>query len=101
ASDRLQRGMKLAVSIGDTARSEQARDALVDLFTRVNETWGWVTLFDVFEDSPKIKLTDTQRDAVAAGLEAHVTKVAGKPEGIDPNGSLHVAARLVRHYQRL
>jgi hypothetical protein len=56
ASDRLQRGMKLAVSIGDTVRSEQARDALVDLFTRVNETWGWVTLFDVFEDSPKIKL---------------------------------------------
>ncbi|MCE9567843.1 MAG: DUF4209 domain-containing protein [Planctomycetes bacterium] len=101
AADRLQRGMKLAVSIGDTARSEQARDALVELFTRVNETWGWVTLFDVFEDSPKIKLTDTQSDAVTAGLEAHVTKVAEKPEGIDPNGSLHVAARLVRHYQRL
>jgi len=101
ASDRLQRGMKLAVSIGDTVRSEQARDALVDLFTRVNETWGWVTLFDVFEDSPKIKLTDPQKDAVVTGLEAHVTEVAGKPKGIDPAGSLHVAARLVRHYQRL
>lgn len=100
AADRLQRGMKLAVSIGDTARSEQARDALVDLFTRVNETWGWVTLFDVFEDSPKIKLTDPQRDAVVAGLEAHVNEVSGKPEGVDPAGSLHVAARLVRHYQR-
>src|SRR5205814_1021574 len=25
---------------------------------------------------------------------------AGKPEGVDPGGSLHVAARLVRHYQR-
>ncbi|EAQ81524.1 DUF4209 domain-containing protein [Blastopirellula marina] len=101
ASDRLERGIQLAVSIRDTPRAEQARDALVDLFTRVNETWGWVTLYDFFEDSPKIKLTDAQRDAVVAGLEAHVTEVAGKPEGIDPGGSLHVAARLVRHYQRL
>lgn len=101
ASDRLQRALKLAVSVGDKVRSEQARDAMVDLFTRVNETWGWVTLYDVFEDSPKISLTDPQRDAVVAGLEAHVTEVAGKPEGIDPAGSLHVAARLVRHYQRL
>lgn len=101
ASDRLKRALKLAVSIGDTVRSNQARDALVDLFTRVNETWGWVTLYDVFEDSPKIKLTDPQLDAVVAGLEAHVTEVAAKPDGIDPAGSLHVAARLVRHYQRL
>lgn len=101
ASDRLERALRLAVSVGDTARAEQARDAMVDLFTRVNETWGWVTLFDFFEDSSKIKLTDAQRDAVTAGLEAHVTDVAGKPEGIDPAGSLHVAARLVRHYQRL
>jgi hypothetical protein len=56
---------------------------------------------DFFEDSPKIKLTDAQRDALVAGLESHVTEVDGKPEGIDPGGSLHVAARLVRHYQRL
>jgi hypothetical protein len=100
ASDRLERAIQLAVSVGDTPRAEQARDALVDLFTRVNETWGWVTLYDFFEDSPKIKLTDAQGDAVIAGLEAHVTEVAGKLEGIDPGGSLHVAARLVRHYQR-
>jgi lysyl-tRNA synthetase class 1 len=100
ASDRLQRGLRLAVSVGDQARAEQARDALVALFTRVNETWGWVTLFDTFEESPKIKLTDAQKDAMVAGLEAQVTEVAGKPEGVDPGGSLHVAARLVRHYQR-
>ena len=101
ASDRLERAMRLAVSIGDMPRAEHARDALVDLFTRVNETWGWVTLYDFFNDSPKIKLMDAQWDAAVSGLEAHVTEVDGKPEGIDPGGSLHVAARLVRHYQRL
>jgi Domain of unknown function (DUF4209) len=101
ASDRLQRGLKIAVSVGDQARAEQARDALFDLFGRVNETWGWVTLYDIFDDSPKIKLTSPQLDAVVAGLEAHVTEVSGKAEGVDPGGSLHVAARLVRHYQRL
>ena len=100
ASDRLQRGLRLAVSVGDQPRAEQARDALVALFARVNETWGWVNLFDMFEESPKIKLTDAQNDTMVAGLEAHVTEVAGKPEGVDPGGSLHVAARLVRHYQR-
>jgi hypothetical protein len=101
ASDRLQRGLKLAVSVGDQGRAEQARDAIVDLFTRVNETWGWVTLFDIFEESPKIKLTQPQQDALVAGLEAHITEIAGKPEGVDPAGTMHVAARLVRHYQRL
>jgi lysyl-tRNA synthetase class 1 len=101
AADRLRRGLVVALSIGDQARAEQVRDALVDLFTRVNETWGWVTLFDVFEEQPKIKLTDPQQAAVIAGLEAHVTHVSGLPEGVDPAGTLHVAARLVRHYQRL
>ncbi len=102
ASDRLQRALNLALSIADQeGRPEQARDALVDLFTRVNQTWGWVTLYDIFEESPKIKLTDPQWDSVIAGLESYVTEVAGKPEGVDPAGTLHVAARLVRHYQRL
>jgi lysyl-tRNA synthetase class 1 len=100
AADRLHRGLRLAVSVGDQPRAEQARDALVALFTRVNEIWAWVSLFDMFEESPKIKLTDAQKDAMVAGLEAHVTGVAAKPEGVDPGGSLHVAARLVRHYQR-
>lgn len=100
ASDRLKRAIYLAVSVGDTPRAERARDAFVDLFTRINEIWGWVTLYDFFADSPKIKLTDHQRDAIVARLEAHVTEVAGKPEGINPGSSLHVAARLVRHYQQ-
>jgi hypothetical protein len=101
ASDRLRRGLKLALSIGDQGQAEQARDALADLFTRVNETWGWVTLFDLFEGSAKIKLTEPQLAAMVAGLESYITEIAGKPEGIDPGGAMHVAARLVRHYQRL
>lgn len=100
ASDRLQRGLRLAVSLGDQTRAEQARDALVAFFARVNGTWGWVTLIDMIEELPKIKLTDAQKDAMVAGLEAHVAEVAGKPKGVDPGESLHVAARLVRHYQR-
>src|SRR5439155_12979592 len=94
ASDRLQRGLKLALSIGDQGRAEKARDALADLFTRVNETWGWVTLFDIFEEAPKIKLTGPQLAAMVAGLEAHITEIARKPEGVDPGGTMHVAARL-------
>jgi hypothetical protein len=99
ASDRLQRGLRLAVSVGDRARAEQARDALVSLFARVNETWGWVALFDLFATSPKIKLTEAQEHAMIAGLEAYVTMVGGKPGGETPDASLHVAARLAQHYQ--
>ena len=100
ASDRLRRSLELALSVGDQARAEQVRDALFDLFARVNETWGWVSLYDIFDDSRKVKLTTSQLDTAIAGLEAHVTEVSGKAEGVDPGGSLHVAARLVRHYQR-
>src|SRR5208283_4753189 len=56
-SNHLQRGMKLALSIGDQARAEQARDAAVKMFTQINQTWGWVTLYDLFEESSKVKLT--------------------------------------------
>ena len=83
ASDRLERAIRLTVSVGDTPRAEQSRDALVDLFTRVNETWGWVKIYDFFEDSPKIKLTDAQRDAVVAALESYVIEVDRNPAGID------------------
>jgi hypothetical protein len=38
---------------------------------------------------------------LVAGLEAHITEIAGKPDGVDPASTMHVAARLVRHYQRL
>lgn len=101
AADRLERALKIAMGIGDKVRAEQARDAFFDLISRVNETWGWTTLYDAFEEQTKISLTDTQRAALVAGLEGHVTEAAGKPHGVDPAGSFHVAGRLVRHYQRL
>jgi len=101
AADRLERALKIALGIGDKTRAEQARDAFFDLISRVNETWGWVTLYDAFEEQTKISLTNSQRVALVAGLEAHVTEAAGKPKGVDPAGSFHVAGRLVRHYQRL
>lgn len=101
AVNHLQRALKVAVGIGDQARAGQVRDALVELIARVNETWGWVALYDAFEEQPKIELTDAQRDALIAGLESHVTEGAAKSEGVDPAGTFHVAARLVRYYQRL
>ena len=100
-SSRLERAVQLAVSVGDTSRAEKARDVWVDLLASLNETWGWVTLYDFFESSNKIKLMSSQWDLMIAGLETHVSKVDAKPEGADPSGSFHVAARLVRHYQRL
>jgi hypothetical protein len=101
APERLQRALKIAIGIGDTAREEQVRDAMAELAARVNEPWGWVTLFDTFEEQTKIKLTAAQHDAVVAALEAHMTEVARKPEGVEPLTAFPVAARLVRHYQRL
>lgn len=98
-SDRLQRALKIALGIGDQTRVEQVRDAMAELFTRVNETWGWVKLFDTFAEHAKVQLTVAQQDAMVAGLEMHVAEAAGKPEGVDPAGTFHVAARLVRHYQ--
>jgi hypothetical protein len=101
ASDRLRRGLTLALSIGDQTRAEQTRDAMFELFSRINATWAWVTLFDLFEEQQKVRLTDPQRAAVAAGHEAHITEVGGKAEGAEPGPTLHVAARLVRHFRRL
>jgi|GEM_PF-1018868 len=101
AADRLERALKLAMGIGDKGRAEQARDAFFDLISRVNETWAWVTLYDAFEEQAKISLTNAQRSALIAGLEAHVTEASSKPQGVDPAVSFHVAGRLVRHYQRL
>jgi transposase len=60
AADRLRRALVLALSVGDQVRAEQVRDALVNLLTRVNETRGWVTLFDMFEGQTKVQLTGPQ-----------------------------------------
>ena len=70
AADRLERAVHLALSVRDSQRAEQARDALVDLVKRVDETWGWVTLYDAFEDTTKMKLTDAQRDLVVGGARS-------------------------------
>jgi hypothetical protein len=94
ASDRLQRELKLAVSIGDQTRAEQTCDSMFELFSRISQTWGWVTLFDIFDEQQKVRLTDLQRAVLVAGLEAYITEVACKAAG----AILHVAARLVRHY---
>jgi len=101
ATERLQRALKIAIGTGDTARAEQVRDAIAELAARVNETWGWVTLFDTFEEQTKIKLTAGQQDALVAALEAHMMEVAGKPEGVEPLMAFPLAVQLVRHYKRL
>jgi hypothetical protein len=89
------------LQIKDERRTECLRDALFELFSRVNHTWGWVNLFDTFEYFDKVRLTDPQREAITAGLEAHIADVAGRPQGAQPVETLHVAERLARHYRRL
>ena len=32
----------------------------MDLFTRVNETWGWARLFDIFDGQTKVQMTGPQ-----------------------------------------
>lgn len=100
AMERLQRALRIAIGTGDIPRAEQVRDAMVVLADRVKETWGWVTLFDTFEEQTKVKLTAAQQDALIAALEARVTDVADNQEGVEPLAAFTVAARLVRHYQR-
>jgi hypothetical protein len=101
ALDRLQRGLQIALQIKDERRIECVRDALFELFTRVNHTWGWVNLLDTFEYFGNVRLTNSQRDAITAGLEAHIANVAGRPQGAQPVETLHVAGRLARYYRRL
>jgi hypothetical protein len=67
-SDRLQRALKIALSIGDQARADKLRDALFDLFSRVDETWGCVTLFDIVEEQAKIKFSTAQVDSMISAL---------------------------------
>ncbi|MHC5536777.1 DUF4209 domain-containing protein [Singulisphaera rosea] len=100
-SDKLQRALKIALSVGDKPRADNIRNALFDLFSRVNETWGWLTLFDIVEEQTKIKFSSTQTDSMIAGLESYVTTIAAKPEGEEPGPVFSVAGRLINYYQRL
>jgi hypothetical protein len=100
-SDKLQRALKIALSVGDKPRADKIRDALFDLFSRVDETWGWLTLFDIVEEHNKIEFSSTQIDSMIAGLESYVTTIAAKSDGGEPGPVFSVAGRLINHYQRL
>lgn len=101
AMERLERAFAIAVGTGDMAGAEQVREAMADLAARINQTWGWVTLFDTFEEQTKIKLTTAQQEAAIAALEAQMAAVARMPEGAEPLAAFPVGARLVRHYLSL
>jgi hypothetical protein len=100
-SDKLERALKLALSVGDQARADKIRDALFDLFSQVGETWGWVTLFDIVEEQAKIKLSATQVDSMIGALEFYIATIGAKPEGEEPGPVFDVAGRLINHYHRL
>ncbi len=100
-SDKLQRALRIALSVGDQARADKIHNALFDLFSKVGETWGWVTLFDIVEEQAKIKLSATQVDSMIGALESYIATIAANPEGEEPGPVFRVASRLVNHYQRL
>lgn len=100
-SDMLQRALKIALSVRDQLRADRVRDSLFGLYSRVDEAWGWVVLFDIAKEQNKIEFSRAQIDAMIAALESYIATTTAKPEGEEPGPVFRVAGRLVNHYQRI
>jgi lysyl-tRNA synthetase class 1 len=101
AFERAERGLVLALSIGDQSRLAVARDALFELSKRINTPIGWAVIFDIWERHEKVAIPIEQEKALLVGLEGYVERVNKDPAGCEPLPALHLAARLVRSYERL
>lgn len=101
AADWLQRALQLALSINDESRTIQTCDSFLDLATRVNQIWIWVFLYDTLEKQTKVTLSNSQKEMIERAFEDYISTAEKSPQSEDPSRILHVAGRLVRHYQRM
>jgi len=100
----LQRGLNVALSIGDARRVEAVRDSLVALEDRiaVDEhpgTWGFC--FDAFGGRSKVPVSQDLRDKFVHDLESRLDRLTSKARTwVDPHPAEQVVTRLLQHYVR-
>jgi Domain of unknown function (DUF4209) len=103
---RLERGLELAISIGDTNRIETVRDAMINFFYEAilpSSCGAWHFLFDNLYENKKAPICEVQ---LARMIEAHEKLLArySDPEdktNLNPWGAKEAAMRLARHYQKV
>jgi Domain of unknown function (DUF4209) len=98
-----QRAIDLASSIGDQARVDAARAALLGLHAEVmQEGKGhlWARAFDHLVDHRKAGTTPAEMAALAADLEIVLARMSdrSKPDLFDPHAARDAAQRLARYY---
>jgi lysyl-tRNA synthetase class 1 len=101
ARDRLARALKLALSVGDTARSSAVCDAMFDLVGRFPGDFHWVWLFDIVFDDRKLSVSEERRQTLVAELQRIVGRVASLESGAGSIEVMPVAMRLATYYQSL
>jgi hypothetical protein len=102
-----ERALDLALRLGDVARVERARDALITLEETIAQDdspglWGFC--FDRFIEppNPKVPLLEAQRVRLMADMEARLARFAvAAPSQYHPSGAESAALRLANHYRRL
>lgn len=97
------RALALSIQIDDKPRRNAARGALLDLHKRsLAENTMWWEAYDALEEQPKAGLTDDERDALIADLEAVLVRVSdtSDPTKFDPHAVESAANRLMAHYRR-
>jgi len=97
------RALTLAIQIGDEARRDAARAALLTLHRKVIAGDGiWWQAWDVLEGQPKSGLTEDERNALVTDLEAVLARVSdtSDPETFDPHAVESAANKLIAHYRR-
>ena len=102
---RLERALRLAISIGDHTRISLVRDAMFTLHAQVADEEGigiWAFLFDKLYDNKKVSLTLEQEQIIISSLEDALRRVSDPtdPIHLDPHAARDIAHRLAKHYQK-
>lgn len=103
---RLERGLGLAISIGDTKRIEAMRDAMIRFFEERILPSGcraWAFLFDNLYDNKNAPISEDQLGRMIEALEkllAHYSNPNDKAN-LDPHAAKEAAMRLAQHYQKV
>lgn len=98
-----ERALALSIQIDDLPRRDRARAALLALHgTAMAKNAMWWKAYDALEAQPKSGLTDEERDALVADLEAVLVRCADTsvPSRFNPHDAESAANKLITHYQR-
>lgn len=101
----LRRALTIALSISDSARILQVRDAIIGFAERDgsdDHLFCWIQAFDLLVDHPKIQLEDAQKAKIVDGIEDRLAKAAGSSgsQFVDPNAAEMLTIRLRDYYRK-